>query len=449
MSSNGAGIRRSPHYFDINWHPLRADLEGRVLLPVLGEQYGVILEGAKSRSASTPPQGSFSAWYFDHRFPISPRSYPVDPGARRRKAWPDWPATSRRSATCRRPPARERAAELKQRLGRAALAIRRVAGAIETALQRFAGRRRRSGELCARLHRLLEAQSYRIADWRVAAEEINYRRFFNINDLAGLRMELPELFEKTHRLIFGLIESGVVQGLRIDHIDGLFDPAGLLRAAAAALRARRSTCSSKRSWRATRCCRIGRSPAPPAMTLSTRCWRSLSILPASGDDPALSPVHRSRRNFRRRSLRLQKADYAGQSRQRDECARARVSSAGDAANGAPAISRLNGMLAAIEEVIAAFPSLSHLCLAARRQRRRPPLYRLGDRAGAKALARCRDQHLRFSPRRPERATPRPASSTRARAAPCTPRCIFSRSPGRSWPRLPRTPPSTAMCGCWR
>src|SRR5215471_12103116 len=67
-------------------------------------------------------------------------------------------------------------------------------------------------------------QAYRIAYWRVAAEEINYRRFFNINELAGLRMELPELFERTHRLVFKLIERGEVQGLRIDHIDGLFDP---------------------------------------------------------------------------------------------------------------------------------------------------------------------------------------------------------------------------------
>ena len=90
-------------------------------------------------------------------------------------------------------------------------------------MQRFAGRPGKPDSF-EPLHRLLEAQSYRIADWRVAAEEINYRRFFNINDLAGLRMELPELFEETHRLILRQIELGYVQGLRIDHIDGLFDP---------------------------------------------------------------------------------------------------------------------------------------------------------------------------------------------------------------------------------
>src|SRR5579883_603502 len=88
------------------------------------------------------------------------------------------------------------------------------------------------------LHALLEAQAYRIAYWRVAADEINYRRFFNINDLAGIRIELPELFERAHRLVLTLVAEGRLQGLRIDHIDGLFDPAGycerLQREAAAA-----------------------------------------------------------------------------------------------------------------------------------------------------------------------------------------------------------------------
>jgi (1->4)-alpha-D-glucan 1-alpha-D-glucosylmutase len=208
-------------YFDINWHPLRPDLENRVLLPILGEQYGLVLDKGEIALRFDRDEGSFSAWYFDHRFPISPRSYPVilDAGgellaemAREFAVIANLPATS----------ARERAAELKRGLAdlsRDAAA----AGAIEEALQRFAGRPG-DPDSFAQLHRLLEAQSYRIADWRVAAEEINYRRFFNINDLAGLRMELPELFEATHRLMFGLIEHGLLHGLRIDHIDGLFDP---------------------------------------------------------------------------------------------------------------------------------------------------------------------------------------------------------------------------------
>ncbi|HXC90395.1 MAG TPA: malto-oligosyltrehalose synthase [Stellaceae bacterium] len=211
------------HYFDINWHPPRADLEGRVLLPVLGDQYGVILEKGEIELRFDPAEGSFSAWYFDHRFPISPRSYaailaaggnPLAAGARDFAALAKLPAAA----------ARERAAELKRTLSE-----RAATAAVEAALREFTGVPGEP-ESFAPLHRLLEAQSYRIADWRVAGEEINYRRFFNINDLAGLRMELPELFETTHRLMFELIERGDLHGLRIDHIDGLFDPRGYCEA---------------------------------------------------------------------------------------------------------------------------------------------------------------------------------------------------------------------------
>ena len=117
---------------------------------------------------------------------------------------------------------REYVAELKRRLAQSA-GEPAIAAAITTALQRFTGEYDNPSSF-RRLHRLLEAQAYRIAYWRVAAEEINYRRFFNINELAGLRIELPQLFDHIHRLVFSLIERGDVQGLRIDYIDGLFEP---------------------------------------------------------------------------------------------------------------------------------------------------------------------------------------------------------------------------------
>src|SRR4029079_1084565 len=79
------------------------------------------------------------------------------------------------------------------------------------------------------LDRLLNAQSYRLAHWRVASEEINYRRFFDVNQLAALRMEDPAVFDEVHRFVFSLVERGAVTGLRIDHVDGLFDPADYLR----------------------------------------------------------------------------------------------------------------------------------------------------------------------------------------------------------------------------
>ena len=209
-------------YFDINWHAVRADLDGRVLLPVLGGQYGVILERGEITLRFDPAEGSFSAWHFDHRFPISPYSYPTILGGE--ELLTGWAGKFSAIVSMAATDARERAAELKRSLSDRANEPA-VAAAIETALRRFAGRPGDPDSFDA-LHRLLETQSYRIADWRVAAEEINYRRFFNINDLAGLRMELPELFEETRRPIFALIERGDVQGLRLDHIDGMFDPRG-------------------------------------------------------------------------------------------------------------------------------------------------------------------------------------------------------------------------------
>src|ERR1051325_2334573 len=209
-------------YFDINWDPLREDLKGRVLLPVLGDQYGAVLERGEIALRFDPREGEFSAWYYNHRFPISPLSYP----AVLRTAGEAAGELQREFVGLRRLEAgaqRCQAAELKRRLADAA-ANPKTAEAIATAVDGFAGDPGRPASF-RRLHRLLEQQAYRIANWRVAAEEINYRRFFNINDLAGLRIELPELFEATHRLILGMVERGQVQGLRIDHIDGLFDPA--------------------------------------------------------------------------------------------------------------------------------------------------------------------------------------------------------------------------------
>ena len=209
-------------FFDINWDPVRDDLKGRVLLPVLGDQYGAVLEKGEIALRFDPGEGTFSAWYHEHRFPISPLSYPRI----LRYGGPALSELAGAFAALRRLPAdlaHGRAAALKRRLAEAARDPEIVA-AVEAAARAFAGRPGRPASF-RRLHRLLEAQAYRVAFWRVATAEVNYRRFFNINDLAGLRVELPELFEATHRLILGMVARGQVRGLRIDHIDGLFDPA--------------------------------------------------------------------------------------------------------------------------------------------------------------------------------------------------------------------------------
>jgi (1->4)-alpha-D-glucan 1-alpha-D-glucosylmutase len=214
--------RESPFadYFDIKWDATRPDLKGRVLLPVLGEQYGVVLENGDIELRFDPEEGSFSAWYFEHRLPISPRAYPsiLIAGG---EALGEFASAF---SELKPPPAtaRQQAAALKQRLSERT-GEPAVAGAISAALDHYSGQKD-NPEAFRNLHCLLEAQAYRIADWRVAAEEINYRRFFNINHLAGLRVEAPEVFGRTHRLVGELIRHGDVQGLRIDHIDGLFDP---------------------------------------------------------------------------------------------------------------------------------------------------------------------------------------------------------------------------------
>jgi (1->4)-alpha-D-glucan 1-alpha-D-glucosylmutase len=210
-------------YFDINWDPLREDLKGRVLLPILGDQYGGVLESGAIALRFAPDEGSFSAWYFDHRLPISPSSYPA---ILRHGGTPlaEFEGAFAALRQLEGPSARTRAGDLKQRLAEQA-ADPDTARALEAALREFTGT---VGDPASfqPLHRLLEAQAYRLTNWRAAAEEINYRRFFNINELAGLRIESPELFEATHRMVFGRVARGEVQGLRIDHIDGLFDPAG-------------------------------------------------------------------------------------------------------------------------------------------------------------------------------------------------------------------------------
>ncbi|MFZ2007240.1 MAG: malto-oligosyltrehalose synthase, partial [Stellaceae bacterium] len=209
-------------YFDINWDAPRTDLKGRVLLPVLGDQYGAILEQGEITLKFDADAGSFSLWYYEHRFPVSPLCYSTILAA---GGAPLGPLANNFAALRRaRPRGRRAAAEaLKRELAEAA-EDEAIGLAIKSALAALAGEPGNAMSF-RRLNRLLDRQAYRLAYWRVAADEINYRRFFNINDLAGLRIELPELFAETHRLVFDLAERGDIDGLRVDHIDGLFDPA--------------------------------------------------------------------------------------------------------------------------------------------------------------------------------------------------------------------------------
>ena len=239
---NGASSAYA-EFFDIDWGHADPALAGKVLLPILGDQYGVVLERGELRLAFDAAQGRLTLSYFEHRLPIDPRSY----GELLRRALQALPqralpgtvaaTVSRLAGEFDRLPAHagtDAAARLRRRsdttrlklaLAHEVRGVPVLAGAIERIVEAINGRAGDRASFDA-LDALLDAQPYRLAHWRIAADEINYRRFFDINELAALRMERAEVLEATHRLVLGLAASGAVDGLRIDHPDGLADPAG-------------------------------------------------------------------------------------------------------------------------------------------------------------------------------------------------------------------------------
>jgi (1->4)-alpha-D-glucan 1-alpha-D-glucosylmutase len=230
-------------YFDIDWHPIKEELGGKVLLPVLGEHYGKVIENGKLVLEFDCQRGQFGIRYWDHRFPVDPETYPTILGyeierlaalvAEESHVMTEWHSLiadfEQIRATRNTPLERARAAAgCKQRLTELHGQSRAVRKFLEETTAAFNGT---MGEPRSfdNLHQLLAQQSFRLAYWRVAADEINYRRFFDINELAGLCQENPDVFESTHRLVLALIADGSADGLRIDHVDGLYDPAGYCR----------------------------------------------------------------------------------------------------------------------------------------------------------------------------------------------------------------------------
>jgi (1->4)-alpha-D-glucan 1-alpha-D-glucosylmutase len=210
-------------FFDINWNPRQPNLKGKVLVPMLGDHYGHVLERGELQLKFDPETGSFSVWYFQHRFPIPPRCYQVILG--------DIDADLKRLAVTvaevNEAAMRSVGEKLKQDLVGFVQSDPAHLRQIEDAARHFHGEPGNPGSFKA-LHDLLEQQAYRLAFWRVASDEINYRRFFDINELAGVRMENPEVFAHTHKLVGQLIADGKLHGLRLDHVDGLLNPGGYL-----------------------------------------------------------------------------------------------------------------------------------------------------------------------------------------------------------------------------
>jgi (1->4)-alpha-D-glucan 1-alpha-D-glucosylmutase len=231
------------NFFDIDWHPAASALDGKVLLPFLGEPFGRALEN-----------GDLQIIYDDERLQLGygPRRYPLSP-----PTWTDildlaydlgapqvstaggnnsdWIELQSIITQLRNlPPAvRRDPFAMEERYREQRIARRRLADlvesspavklALENAIRQFNGEKGNARSF-DELEKLLDQQWYRLAYWRVAADEINYRRFFDINELAAIRVEEPRVFDAVHRLVGHLLSAGLVTGLRIDHPDGLRDP---------------------------------------------------------------------------------------------------------------------------------------------------------------------------------------------------------------------------------
>ena len=230
-------------FFDIDWHPLKDELQSKVLVPVLHDHYGAVLESGELKLVFHAERGEFDISYRTHRFPVNPRVYPrilqraTDTLATKLgdqnldllefqsliTAFGHLPA--RQEVSSDRVVERNRDKVInKRRLAEVCARAPEIGAAIKKVVDSINGTPA-DPKSFDELHELIKAQAFRLANWRVASDDINYRRFFDTNDLAGICMENETVFEATHRLILKFVADGKVDGLRIDHPDGLYDPA--------------------------------------------------------------------------------------------------------------------------------------------------------------------------------------------------------------------------------
>ncbi|MDI6891062.1 MAG: malto-oligosyltrehalose synthase [Thermodesulfovibrionales bacterium] len=227
-------------FFDIDWDPVKNELKNKLLLPILGDQYGKVLENQELKLSFE--EGAFFINYYDNKLPIRPQTYTQILKYRLDELGKSLPNEDPQliellsiiTALGHLPPYTEREPEkIKERCREKEIIKKRlwsiynespdIKTFIDENITTFNGieGEPRSFDL---LDKLLSEQAYRLSYWRVATEEINYRRFFDINDLSAIRVEDPVVFEKTHELILKLIREGKVTGLRVDHPDGLYNP---------------------------------------------------------------------------------------------------------------------------------------------------------------------------------------------------------------------------------
>jgi (1->4)-alpha-D-glucan 1-alpha-D-glucosylmutase len=248
-------------FFDIDWEPLKVELRNKVMLPILGQAYGADLEAGNIKVIFEGE--TFLIKYSDKMLPIDPQTIPLvftftrhngddqsDPSLVEFNLLINSFARLPANNATEPEEVRRRQDEipgLLDQLRRLALGAPMVRTQIDAALEVLNGRPGQSHSFDA-LHELLEKQAYRLAFWRVSGEEINYRRFFDINDLVGLRMENPRVFAETHKLIRKFLGENLIAGLRLDHPDGLLNPSQYIM-------------RLQRLCAAGRC--IGADPVPP------------------------------------------------------------------------------------------------------------------------------------------------------------------------------------------
>ena len=230
-------------FFDIDWRPAASALQDKILLPFLGEPFGKVLENGELRVIYDDRR--FQLCYGPRRYPIAPPTWTVildlalvqasSHASNHGRDTDNWtelesiitqlrhlPPASRRDAAAMDERYREQHV-VRRRLANLLESSQTVSAALEKALVQINGEVGNPKSF-DQLEKLLEAQWYRLAFWRVAADEINYRRFFDINELAAIRVEDPRVFDAVHRLVGHFLRQGWVTGLRIDHPDGLRDP---------------------------------------------------------------------------------------------------------------------------------------------------------------------------------------------------------------------------------
>lgn len=231
---------RYANVFDIHWETPDPATSGRVLAPFLRQDYGAALEDGEILVHYTPSSGEFFVAHHEHRFPVSPATYGFLLADGQREEIREL------ARAFGKPPTGPAVQHYESLTGR----LRKLGAAhhhhqeIERCLTAFHPGTAQGQD---RLHALLEMQHYRLASWRTADDDINWRRFFNVNELGAVRVEDPAVFEAIHEHLFWLLQRGWIDGLRVDHIDGLAHPRAYcrkLRRRAESARASRNTRSN-------------------------------------------------------------------------------------------------------------------------------------------------------------------------------------------------------------